>query len=145
NRSANNLVVDPDFQMDKTNIFDSIIAIFIRPIGHANPIIELTQIARLINLIERIANQDISLNDPGAVLAALSKTVLLPTAIFPLRPDLPKPVGVGDLLVVKQHLKRYELGEIANIENILRGESRNKVTKHTLTLDRTLVTETEKT
>jgi hypothetical protein len=99
----------------------------------------------LINLIERIAAQDKSLNDPGALSAALSKTLLLPPTIFPIRPDLPKPAGVGDLLVVRQHIKRYEAGEIANIENILLGESRKKTTKHNLTLDRTLVTETEKT
>jgi hypothetical protein len=96
-------------------------------------------------LIERIAAQDKSLNDPGALSAALSKTLVLPSAIFPIQPGLPQPIGMGDLLVVKQHIKRYELGEIANIENILRGESRKKSTKHNLTLDRTIVTETEKT
>ncbi|MDQ0605403.1 hypothetical protein QF037_009748 [Streptomyces canus] len=35
-----------------------------------------------------------------------------------------KPVGIGDLLVVKQFLCRYELGEVAHIENVLDGESR---------------------
>lgn len=144
-RTASAVVADPDFQSEKLNIADSIIAVFIRPIAQTNLLTTLTKIARLINLIERVAAQDKSLNDPGAVSAALSRTLLLPRAIFPIRPDLPKPVGVGDLLVVKQHIKRYELGEIANIENILLGESRKKQTKHNLTLDRTLVTETEKT
>src|SRR5205823_13507296 len=102
-------------------------------------------VARIMKLIERVGSQDKSLEESKAVTAALSKTLLLPPSIFPLRTDLPKPVGVGDLLVVKQHIKRYELGEIANIENILLGESRDKSTKHNLTLDRTIVTETEKT
>lgn len=31
--------------------------------------------------------------------------------------------GIGDLLVVRQRIKRYEPGEIAHIENALRGES----------------------
>ncbi|MDG2517359.1 hypothetical protein [Lysobacter soli] len=33
-------------------------------------------------------------------------------------------VGVADLLVVKQQIKRYEAGEIAHIENLLAGESK---------------------
>lgn len=31
-----------------------------------------------------------------------------------------RPVGIGDLLVVKQFLCRYEAGEIAHVENVLR-------------------------
>jgi hypothetical protein len=31
-----------------------------------------------------------------------------------------RPVGVGDLLVVKQHLLRYEGGDLAHVENVLR-------------------------
>ena len=33
-------------------------------------------------------------------------------------------VGVADLLVVKQQIKRYEAGEIAHIENVLAGEGK---------------------
>lgn len=43
-------------------------------------------------------------------------------------------VGIADLLVVKQQIKRYEAGEIAHIENVLDGES--KVRTHRQ-LDRT--------
>ncbi|TXR47925.1 hypothetical protein [Phyllobacterium endophyticum] len=49
----------------------------------------------------------------------------------PGEPPAPSPgpaqlsaVGVADLLVVKQQIKRYEAGEIAHIENILDGESK---------------------
>ncbi|HHG83668.1 MAG TPA: hypothetical protein ENJ82_02870 [Bacteroidetes bacterium] len=38
------------------------------------------------------------------------------------------PAGIGDLMVVKQHLKRYEGGDVAHIENILQGEV--KVREH---------------
>src|SRR5260370_12836770 len=101
-KNASVVVAAPEFQTEKMNIRDSIIAIFINPVGQGNSIAKLTKLARLINLIERIADQDKSLNDPGAVSASLSKTLLLPPAIFPIRPDLPNPVGVGDLLVGKQ-------------------------------------------
>lgn len=40
------------------------------------------------------------------------------------RPAQLNAVGVADLLVVKQQIKRYEAGEIAHIENILDGESK---------------------
>jgi hypothetical protein len=144
-KNATALVSDPEFQKERASILDSIIAVFIIPLGQETSIAKLAKLARLMDLIGRIADNDTSLSDPRAVSAALLKTLLLPSSIFPIRPDLLKPVGVGDLLVVKQHIKRYELGEIANIENILRGESRKKSTKHDMTLDRTVVTETEKT
>lgn len=56
-----------------------------------------------------------------------------------------KPLGVGDLKVVKQKLKAYVAGEVAHIENILRGEHKER--RHRV-LDRTeesltLETETE--
>lgn len=42
-----------------------------------------------------------------------------------------RPVGIADLLVVKQRLKKYQLGEIAHIENILQGETRHREHKRT--------------
>jgi hypothetical protein len=37
-----------------------------------------------------------------------------------------KPLGVGDLKVVKQKLTSYQLGEVAHIENVLRGEYKER-------------------
>jgi hypothetical protein len=45
-----------------------------------------------------------------------------------------QPVGIGDLLVVKQFLQQYEAGEVAHVENVLKGEK--KVRTHRV-LDRT--------
>ncbi len=45
-----------------------------------------------------------------------------------------RPLGIGDLKVVKQKLKKYVAGEVSHIENILKGESKNR--KHRI-LDRT--------
>ena len=64
------------------------------------------RIARLANLIARVAAGDGTLDDSGEIQSSLNATVLLPPAIFPLKEGLPQPVGVGDLLVVKQQLKR---------------------------------------
>ena len=48
-----------------------------------------------------------------------------------------RPLGVGDLKVVKQKLKKYVTGEVAHIENVLRGEYKER--KHR-ELDRTELT-----
>ncbi|WP_051313613.1 hypothetical protein [Sporocytophaga myxococcoides] len=45
-----------------------------------------------------------------------------------------KPLGIGELKVVKQKLKNYTAGEVAHIENVLRGEYKER--KHRV-LDRT--------
>lgn len=37
-----------------------------------------------------------------------------------------RPAGVGDLLVVKQHIKGYETSDIAHIENVMAGEERSR-------------------
>lgn len=143
--AASSLIADTSFQTDKERVFDSILAIFIAPVAHRGPLAALVEIAQLIDLVQRVAAGDTKLNETGAVQEALTRTILLPPALFPIRRGLYQPVGIGDLLVVKQHLKRYELGEISHIENILQGESKKHTTKHTLTNEQTFVTETEKT
>ena len=37
-----------------------------------------------------------------------------------------RPAGIGDLMVVRQQIKRYEAEEVAHIENILRGTSKER-------------------
>ncbi|MGH6839740.1 MAG: hypothetical protein ACREDT_13280, partial [Methylocella sp.] len=145
NMDAAALIADASFQTDKQRVFDSILAIFIAPVAHRGPLAPLTEIAQLIDLVQRVAAGDTKLDEAGAVQQALTATILLPPTLFPLRRGLYQPVGMGDLLVVKQHLKRYELGEISHIENILQGESKKHTNKHTLTHEQTFVTETEKT
>jgi hypothetical protein len=64
--------------------------------------------------------------DLGVVLDATPAIHRLVTSLVAYyRPFNPiKPVGIGDLLVVKQFLCRYEAGEVAHIENLLDGESK---------------------
>lgn len=54
-------------------------------------------------------------------------------------------VGVGDLLIVKQQIKRYEAGEIAHIANILKGEHNDHRVRRATTTEQTTLTETEQT
>jgi hypothetical protein len=41
-----------------------------------------------------------------------------------------KPIGVGDLKVVKHWLTKYKAGEIAHIDNVLKGETKTRVHRH---------------
>lgn len=54
-----------------------------------------------------------------------------------------KVLGIADLMLVEQKLARYELGEIAHIENVLQGETRIRSNRLTLTTDEFVETETE--
>lgn len=65
----------------------------------------------------------------------LSDSLTFPIIFFPtnIRGAI-KPLGIGDLKVVKQKLKKYVVGEVAHIENVLRGEYKER--KHRV-LDRT--------
>lgn len=80
-----------------------------------------------------------------AQIAALCKaTVVLPVLVFPLPPahatgSSPplapvgwiEPYAIGDLQMVRQRLLRYQSGEIARIENVMRGERREVTHKRT--------------
>jgi hypothetical protein len=53
------------------------------------------------------------------------------------------PAGVGELLVIRQQLKRYEGGDLAHVENILQGESKERQHRRRRTTEETFVTEVE--
>ncbi len=56
-----------------------------------------------------------------------------------------RPVGVGDLLMVKQHVLRYEGGELAHVENVLKSEHLDRTTRHLERTETSVLTETETT
>jgi len=71
----------------------------------------------------------------AALAAALAATILLPP---PLTAALKRPVlgaGLREMHVVKQHIRRYQASEIARIENILTGETREHSQKHSLSTE----------
>jgi hypothetical protein len=85
----------------------------------------------------------------------LIKDVALDHPIALLEPELPvpgsaaargiSPLGVGDLLVVRQDIRRYEAGELAHIENILKSETMNRRHTRLRETETTDVTEVETT
>jgi hypothetical protein len=55
-----------------------------------------------------------------------------------------KPIGIGDLKVVKQKLARYEAGEVAHVENIMKKEKRSRKHRHFHQLQEILTVEEER-
>jgi hypothetical protein len=53
------------------------------------------------------------------------------------------PAGIGDLLVVRQNLKKYEARELAHIENILEGEYKERMHRRARTTEETVTVEEE--
>ncbi len=53
------------------------------------------------------------------------------------------PAGIGDLLVVRQFLKRYEAMELGHVENILKGEYKERMHRRARTTEETITVETE--
>jgi hypothetical protein len=55
------------------------------------------------------------------------------------------PVGVADLLIVRQQLKRYELVDVAHVENVLAGERKVREHRRSVVTEETVITEIERT
>lgn len=141
---ASSVAANAEFNHERTLLGDTVIVIVLLPDLHALPLDQMVDILRMMDIIVRVSDGDTSLNTPSVLQAALSVSIVLPPSIFPLRADIPYP-RIGDLLVVNQNLKRYELGEISSIENILLGETRKHSIDHTLSLDKTDTTSTDTT
>jgi hypothetical protein len=131
--TAKKIFATPEFNSELARLSDSIVLIVLLPELHAHPLDKMSRYVRLIDLVKRIAKGDTNLEAAGGLAAALANTLLLPANIFPLRADIPEP-RIGDLLIVRQNLKRYEAADISSIENILVGETRTHTVSDSITL-----------
>jgi hypothetical protein len=55
------------------------------------------------------------------------------------------PVGIGDLLTVREHVLRYEGGDLAHVENILKSETLSRDTRRLERTETTILQESETT
>jgi len=158
-KTATDLSGSADFLALQSPIADNIVALLIGAKQKAGvnvspaisrKIVEGISYARMISLILRIGSNkpDDTFQVVADIQRALQAPVLLPALIFPLinLQDLSiQALGYGDLLVVKEHIIGYELGEIARIENVLSGENSQHQYEHDLTTTNTTVTTTTTT
>ncbi|NWG87372.1 MAG: hypothetical protein HXY26_07690 [Hydrogenophilaceae bacterium] len=76
----------------------------------------------------------IPLSTPAHMREVLQANSLLPDNILPL-PQAPatstvSPLGYADIKIIRQRLKRYRLGELAHVENVMRGETKEETQQH---------------
>jgi len=88
------------------------------------------EIADMLRAIELIVTDSDSIKTSEDVKEIMHRTLCLPRGIFTFLKKPVRAVGILDLLTVKQHIKCYENGEIARVENILKGEERKHDIKH---------------
>jgi len=126
-------------------LVDSFLAQFTlpRPIGPSLSM--LAEAIRATRLAMRLINVAPDFLSPNTLLEledAAEGTMMLP-GLLQLPPDRIQPVGVADLLVVRQRLLRYEPADIQRIENIQKGENRGHTLKRSVTQEAETTTEEE--
>jgi hypothetical protein len=109
-------------------------------------------VAGLLAVLPRGALQRIRATPEFTELVA---DVALDYPLEVLEPELPAPgtaaargitpLGVGDLLVVRQDVRRYEPGELAHVENVLKSETKKRRHSRLRETEDTVVTEVERT
>lgn len=77
---------------------------------------------------------------PAPIIYENSDEITVPSSI-----GEGKVLGIADLMVVEQELLRYELGEIAHIENVLKSEIKERTFRTATTAEQSTLTETEVT
>lgn len=133
-----------EYIQEKDRVWQNFFALTIIPEYHPALLEEITKILVMCHLLGKIfaedkdaqtANENIAKNQAfptsEEILEAARATIILPTEIFPLpsasagestTTEWIEPYAIGDLQMVRQRLLRYELGEVAYIENVLKGE-----------------------
>ena len=81
---------------------------------------------------------------PGRCIDAIAELPDEPAVTVPHGVGTFRSVGVADLLTVRQEIRRYELGEVAHIENVLLGESKNRSHRRLRRTEELFVLETER-
>ena len=78
----------------------------------------------------------------ATIVGPIGSAYMLPEQVPSTHGDV-APAGIGDLLVVRQNLKRYEARELAHVENVLDGEYKERSHRRARTTEETITTEIE--
>jgi hypothetical protein len=105
-----------------------------------------TPVPQLIDAIKVAASSSVIKAKPVALGRVQIVSSEDPVPSLPTGPgSVVSPIGIGDLLVVKQRLKRYEAKDIAYIENVLRTETFKRDTRRLDRTQTTITTESDTT
>jgi hypothetical protein len=126
--------------VDRGRYRDTFLAFVLAPAVDGPPMRTLARALRAMFAVDRFVNQAVAAPSIARVMAA---PILLPAVALSAQANRPWPVGFADLMTVKQHVQRYELGEVARIENVLRGETRTRVRTHAMSSEVETIRERE--
>lgn len=135
----------------KADLTDSLVAAFIakQPPEIVEGLCRLLRVQDLVSALaadSKLSAANRALQTPEDIRRMVTwRTVILPVAYFTQNPNplLAREPGVTDLYVVKDEWNRYEAGEIAQIINVLPGETFENVTRHSVEVDTLSSTTTE--
>jgi hypothetical protein len=133
--------IEPTYE----HLSNTFLALYIAPRRDRPSLLQIAEPLRLVWLLRQIRDADPILDTADIISQALAATIVMPPpGVFGVPNKRVYPVGIADLMLVKQHISGYELGEVARIENILKGESRTHTQKHSLVNERDVTTDTTK-
>jgi len=135
------------FKFDKDNLWQNYFLMVTTNELDANYSIELTKIIVVTHIIERWSsynrfNPDVNTSNvvPVVYKEIVNANIILsqdafrkinPTVLKSANPNWVAPFAIGELEMVQYKLDKYETGEVAHIENIIKGEVKT-ITKRTL-------------
>ncbi|MBV8645848.1 hypothetical protein [Paludibacterium sp.] len=131
--SAADFLSLPDYAAQLAQLQNSLVADLIaapEQYEHAGALIRALRVCHTAELAVRAAPR---LDSPAHLREPLQTSVLLPPALMVPPADntaepqgYARPLGLAEVQVIKQCLVRYRLGAIAHIENVMRGESKER-------------------
>ncbi len=131
---------DPNYATELARLQDSLIALIVlgtRLGHHEAALIRALTVCHAAAWMNARGQTPVPshLPSPQQLREVLQANALLPANILPL-PQPPAtssdigPLGYADIKVIRQRLKRYRLGELAHIENVMRGETKEETQRH---------------
>lgn len=122
------LIDTQQYQDDRRSVLYSLTALALLSNKQVRLRNRLLRLQCVFGLIEKIAREPALFTRPADLRAFLLNCVVVFPSFVPVpADDLARPPAIADLKVVRQKLKKYEVGELAHIENVLRGESKSRV------------------
>jgi hypothetical protein len=145
-KSPKELIETKDYNNDRSQVAATLMLLLVDPAGREDFRDLMLRYMQVFGLIEYIALYT------GTALTAddifnflLDGFVVLPQIFNAPANALARTPGVADLKVVRQKLVGYEAGEIAYIENVLKGEKREREHRREDVREETFLRETENT
>lgn len=148
-----------DYMIAKDRVWQNYFALTIISDYRPHLLEELTKTLVMYHLLENFVEDNENCDSVRGmtatekILEAARATIILPSEIFLLpsasageskTTEWIEPYAIGDLQIVRQRLLRYELGEVAYIENVLKGERKETTQRKLNRVNQSVTNSSEK-